>query len=446
MTDNHDIDFAIYNDSYIDYRGGFTFPDFCEATLNSPLPKNISSAPLPCSLNETDGSTNVQDPVDVYLTLDTGISQITSDFNGLNFSTLAEGEAANTATQFWVVTIPRNGSQHAMFFNPNAAYEYDASDAGPRYGSNYGIDYQANTTSMVTQCTYATPECNITHNETGTEDLSIPFHCYDDFSGDLGQTPSTGHERPQGLNMSFYNLVNGAPRNIPVQAQSNPFTFYAATAINSIDLADFQSQSNRSEGRPGNGSLVDAGRGFIAFALKCEATIYDVTFSLVNGSFSSINTAQSTPQKASIVQAPLQVGFGQYHLYEAVRLAVLANNVSVADTMATAFSQTAMALASGVFYPDDNLAQRFRWTVRVTQVPKAPFWYLVVLCLLYAVFGMVMTVVAFYLRRLPGVREQHARLMVEWGPELLEMEESEMKRSGESRSRLERVSEDRGDD
>ena len=449
LKDTNNTDSGIYNDT--DYWGGFTLPDYCDTTLYSPLPQNISSAQLPCSLNETDGSTNVQNPLFVYLTLDTGISQITSDFNGLNFSTLEDGEEKNTATQYWVVTIPHNGSQHAMFFNPNSALEYDASYPGSPYGANYGIDYQANTLSMVTECTYATPECNITHNDTGTEDISIPYHCYDDFSGDLGQTPSTGHERLQGSNMSFYNLVDGTPRNIPVQAQSNPFTFYAATAVNSIDLAGYQSQSDQPEGTPGNGSLVDAGRGFLAFALKCEATIYDVTFSLINGSFANINTTQSTPQKASIVKAPMQVGFGQYHLYEAAALSAVATNASLADTMAKAFSQTAMALASGPFDLDNNIVQRSRWSVRVTQVPKAPFWYLVVVCLVYAMFGMVMTVVAFYLRRVKEVREQHARLMVEWGPVLEEQIEDKALEMVESRSAsttgeiLARRSDDRDD-
>ena len=87
-----------------------------------------------------------------------------------------------------------------------------------------------------------------------------------------------------------------------------------------------------------------------------------------------------------------------------------------------ALSQTGMALASGVFDFDNNVEQRTRWTMDVTRVPKAPFWYLVVVCLLYSAFGIVMAVAAFYLRRVDGVREQQARLMVEWGPELERMD------------------------
>lgn len=407
------------------YQASFTTIDRCDDQLIAPLPQNLSTAPLPCSLNETDSLTNVANPSFVYLTLGTGISQVSSDFNGLNFTHLEDEEQKHTATPYQVVTYsPGANVSHSLLFYPDAAAEDDLSAYG--FGTHYGIDYVANTTSMVTQCTFATQECGIHGATTDSSDgnnISIPYHCYDDFSGNLGQTPATGHERAQGWNMSFYQLVNGTPTNIPVQAQSNPFHFYIATAVNSIDLPDFDSDSDLPEGTPGNGSLVDVGQGFTAFALSCEATIYDVTFSIIDGSFWDFNTSISSPQKASIMQAPLQVGFGQYHLYQAASLAVLANNDSVAETMGKALSQTGMALASGVFDFDHNIQQRFRWTMSVTKVPKAPFFYLVAVCLVYSVFGMVMTALALLLRRRPDVKDQQAKLMVEWGPDLLEMDQ-----------------------
>ncbi len=85
--------------------------------------------------------------------------------------------------------------------------------------------------------------------------------------------------------------------------------------------------------------------------------------------------------------------------------------------MSKAFSQTGMALASGAFEPDDAALARFRWTVTVTDLHKAPFWFLVVVCLVYSMFGLAMTIMAFLLRRTPEVRGHQARLMVQWGPE-----------------------------
>ena len=417
--------------------------DPCEKTITAALPQNISSAPLPCSLNKTNWFTNVANPETAYLTLGTGISQVSSSFNGLNFTSLDDAEDEGTGSSFQVVTyVNRDGLSHSLLFYPDAAAEYDFTDYG--FGPHYGIDYLANSTSMVTQCTFATEECNIHSTDSSNENnISIPFHCYNDFYGDLGRTPFTGHERAQGWNMSFYQSVSGTPLNIPVQTQSNPFHFYAAAAVNSISIGEFEVQSNLTEGSPGNESLVDGGSGFTAFALSCEATIYDVTFSIINGSFSDFNTTKSSPQKASIIQAPLQVGFGLYHLYQSASLAVLATNESVSDTMAKAFSQTGMALASGAFILDNTTEQRYRWQVSVTKVPKAPFFYLVSVCLVYSVFGIMMTILAVCLRRRPEVKDQQARLMVEWGPELLEMDHdrhreekrNEVKREGEADSR-----------
>lgn len=402
------------------YSAGFSAIDGCQDQLTAVLPPNVSAAPLPCSLNGTGNLTNLANPQYVYLTLDTGISQISTDFNGLNFSQLGEGEERNTATPYQIVTYsPNTNASHSLLFYSDAAVEYDLSAQG--LGAHFGIDYVANTTSMVTECTFATQECGIhgeATNSSDGNDISIPFHCYPDFSGNLGQTPATGHERAQGWNMSFYQLTDGKPTNIPVQAQSNPFQFYVATAVNSIDLQTFENET----GRPSDGSLVDAGKGFVAFALTCKATVYDVTFSIVNGSFVGFNPSVSSPQKANIIQAPLQVGFGQYHLYQAASIAVLANNDSVNDTMGKAFSQTGMALASGAFESDFNVQQRLRWNVSITKVPKAPLIFLVVVCLIYSVLGMVMAVLALHLRRRPEVRDQQARLMNEWAPGLLEMD------------------------
>ena len=410
----------------------FGLNDTCNGTLPDTLPPN------PCSLTETNGVTNVAGPDVVYLTLGQGITQINSSFNGINFTSHDNEEAIGQSTALQIVTTLQNGTSHAAFFNVDAAEESDLSG----FGSDFGYDFVANTMSMTTQCTISTRDCGIRALESGLirldqNNISIPFHCYDGFSGNLGQTPETGHERAQGWNMSFYDIVDGSPQIIPVQAQLNPFKFYAVAAVN-INFQDSQ-QSDDSEADPNNGSLVDVGGGFTAFALNCEATVHEVSLSLVNGSFSSFDATNASPEKASLFKGPLQVGFGQYHLYEAARIAVVGNGMSVAESMSTALSQTGMALASGVFVLTADGKARQRWTVTVTKVLKAPFWFLVIVCIVYSVFGMIMTAVAFYLRRQPDIRDHQARLMVEWGPELLKMD-AEGQKDNEKRNR-ERFSE-----
>ena len=397
----------------------------CNDMLNTPLPQNVSSALPPCSLNQTSGLDNVAYPSDVYLILGTGISQLSSNFETTDFASLHNNEIRNTAADFQIVTYTNGSISYSFYFYPDAAQEVDYSDIG--LGSNYGVDYVANTTAMSTSCTFATKKCNIHSAPSSANNISIPYSCYRDFTGNLGRTPNTGHERAQGWNTSFYTLDSSqTPTNIPFQAQSNPFHFYAAAAVNSISYPDLQSEIPSEE----DPNFVNAGLGFTAFALDCEATIHDITFTLINGSFYDFSATPSSPAKASIIQAPLQVGFGQYRLYQAASLAVIATNDSVTDTMGKAFSQTGMALASGAFDFDDNILQRFRWTVRITRVPKAPFFYLVVVCLVYAGFGMVMTAVAVTLRRQPHVKELQARLVAAWGTDSWEEGKGE-RRDGE---------------
>ena len=359
----------------------------------------------------TNGVTNLKNPDFVYHTLEQGISQINSSFNTVNFTFLDYSEAQGSGTRYQIVTTFQNGTLHSILFNPNSAESMFP---------GFDVDFIANTPSMTTQCTMATKECNITPAEPGfnqnENNISIPFYCYDAFSGDLGKTPANGHEKAQGWNMSFYETLDGLPVATLTQTQSNPFSFYVAAALNSID---YGAVHDGSLPNIDDGSLVDVGGGFSAFALNCEATIYDAKYSFVNGSFHSFNTIKASPQKASIIKAPLQVGFGQYHLYEFAKTAVVPNGTSLNDTMSTAFSQTAMALASGVFDYNDTTPARWRRTDTATRVPKAPFWFLVITCLLYAVVGFLMTIVAFILNRTPQIREHQAYLMGQWAPELI---------------------------
>lgn len=429
----------VINNQSVAFSPSVTINTTCDGTLTNPLPQNVSSAPLPCSLIDTNGVTNIAGPEDVYLTLGEGISQINSSFNDVDFSSLDSAEFSGDSTAYQIVTTVQNGTYHSILFNPNAPRETNLTDHG--LGADFGFDYNASTISMTTHCTMTTRDCDIRAVVSASapvdqNNISIPFHCYDDFAGNLGQTPATGHERAQGWNTSFYDMVDAVPRNVPVQAQSNPFKFYVAAAVNSIDYRDLPTLDGLEEG-PDDIGLVDVGGGFVAFAMRCEATIYDVTFSLVDGNFSEFSTKKASPQKASIIKAPLQVGFGQYHLYEAAHVGILNSGRSIADTLSTAFSQTGMALASGVLDFDDNAFIRPRWTVTVTQIQKAPFWFLVVVCLIYSAFGIVMTSVAFLLRRRPEIRNHQARLMMEWAPDIDRIEangEKAMEKRRRSRS------------
>ena len=252
---------------------------------------------------------------------------------------------------------------------------------------------------------------------------SIPFYCSAIFNGDLNQTPLNGLERASGWNMSFYEVVNGVPSTIPYQAQANPFFFYAAAAVDSASFSDI--------GLASTDGFVDGGQGRIAFAVSCNATIYDVQYSMIDGNIAEFKAVSSDPRKASIIQAPLQVGFGQYALFQAAssaasRVFISGNSDSGAgglgpglDYVAKAFSEIGMAAASGAFTYDKNIQQRYRGDITVTRIPFIPFWFLVVSCLLYSLSGIVMFAAAFILHKHQPIRKTQSQLVPKTLPDLL---------------------------
>ena len=387
----------------LDFQGGYTLTSACNATLTTSLPEDISTAPFPCSLNTTDQLLNLAYPPLVYLTLDEGILWQSSDFGDTGLD-----PDDDIADQIVTLTPPITpGSEgfdlsHSFLFNIYATQNNNSMDGEVGNGV---YDYIANTVSMVTQCTFKTQACHLTNASSAAQNLSIPFNCYPDFTGDLGQTPTNGLERVPGWNLSFYELVNGVPENVPVQAQSNPFSFYAAAAVRSVPFEELVGDHDTIQG-----DVVDAGHGRVAFALDCQATIYDVKFSVVNSNISNYTATLSSPAKAAIIKAPLQVGFGQYNLYQQASMAVLSDQSAV-DVMGEAFSQTGMALASGAFLPQQSLAIRPQYLEFITSVPKAPFLYVISACLLYSALGVAMMIGAVNLRRLERIREEQERLM-----------------------------------
>ena len=228
------------------------------------------------------------------------------------------------------------------------------------------------------------------------------------FSGDLNIGPYDGLEQFRGWDTSFYEIYNSSPKNISVASQLNPFYFNATAAVFSTTFQDIAATGDSDIW---NGAIVNAGNNRVAFALSCNATIYDVQYAMINGSIISFNATPSDPRKASIIKGPLQVGFGRHNLFNAANLAVLNFDALIADAMAVSFSQVGIALASGAFNQTLNVQQRYRYDQAFTQVPKAVFWFLVVICLAYAALGLVIFIAAMWLRKTEGYARAQGELL-----------------------------------
>jgi hypothetical protein len=386
------------NDSDVTQLGSFAPWSNCSGTIHSTVgdpfaPSNI----LPCSLsNSTSELLNVADSADVYSLLQSGITPLTAEFNQY-VHILTEQLDSDQGSFIEIVSHFDNKTNrnHAFYYNPFTNVQYDGGNT-----KNGGYDYVANTISMTTDCAPITASCNFPKPNDNGSDLSIPFNCSSMFSGDLNIPPPDGLEQFKGWQSSFYSMSNGLPKNISVASQLNPFTFNVSVAANSASIDQLGGVDVTDH------TIVDVGSQRVAFALSCSATIWDVKYSLINGSIYQFNATPSIPQIASIVKAPLQVGFGRHSLFEAANLAiVLQSTASQIDdwnltrAMEASFSQIGVALSWGAFNYTLNDEVRWRFDMTVTRVPKAPLFFLICTCLLYAVIATAIAIAALCLRR-----------------------------------------------
>ncbi|KAH5458464.1 hypothetical protein HBI30_050100 [Parastagonospora nodorum] len=101
---------------------------------------------------------------------------------------------------------------------------------------------------------------------------------------------------------------------------------------------------------------------------------------------------------AAVSKAPLQTGLSSDFLYEKAAVSVLFSNLTVMDSMALAFSQTFLTLASGVYARALNLEQRLSY-------------FIVVYTFLYAFVALVITVITLSIFWRRNVRELQVQSM-----------------------------------
>ncbi|KAB2108361.1 hypothetical protein AG0111_0g2714 [Alternaria gaisen] len=409
------------------YEAIFEDPDFVHPDLfgsfklnNTICPLNETipdiydeNAPPPCSVYGSSPWTLLDAP-SAYRVLANGLLNQTGGYNNEDFSALTTASVAGAFDNTQLIThIDVNtNEQHILYFNPWSAEE----DSNIQIGSkpalvnqdmeNVGLDYIATTTSVVTKCAPITKDCGI-YNSTNM-DSPIPFRCSDSFYGDLNEIPTNGLERLKGWNTTFFDFNNGTFRKISIASQLNPFSYDVTVVVDSIDI---EGLVRFGDPQVPQGVVVEVGDGRVGFAISCNSTVYDVTYSLVNGSIFAFNTTLAAPSTAAIIKAPLQAGFGSYELFEKAAMSVLLSNSTVMDAMELAFSQTFLALAAGVFAPAPYVKQRWRYDMTVTKMGKGPVLFLVVSMFLYALFVVVFTIVALSLFWRRDVREVQARLI-----------------------------------
>jgi len=148
-----------------------------------------------------------------------------------------------------------------------------------------------------------------------------------------------------------------------------------------------------------------------SWILGCNATVYDATYTWVNGSVNTLSAAPANDSLGGAFAGPFAAGLAQSTLENAVILTRFAkSSPELAKTWLDLFSRSTVAIASGIMAPDTNIEEESRQTRLLARIPKAPLFLLLGLNFLCAIAGLILDLAAAMFSRPVETQDVKARL------------------------------------
>jgi hypothetical protein len=262
------------------------------------------------------------------------------------------------------------------------------------------IDYTANTYAVNSQCTPVTTECKVGYSEAG---VGAKYECPFEFAG----TAYTNAGAANSVTMSYFTDSSGQNNDTDSGSMSNPY-YYAAVAVVNMRNTPSPALINDPEivgGMHGGSTII---------AVWCNATVYDLQYTTVNGTITRFIAELSNGTITKLLQSTQRrTEVGDANLVQAASVAGLGNtSQSISDQFALSYSETALAVASGAFEPRAATESQLRTHILVARVPKAPLGFLVLMNLLLAVLGIVLAIIAWKSLQYCDTGEIQARLSI----------------------------------
>lgn len=257
------------------------------------------------------------------------------------------------------------------------------------------LDWRAKSIGVTTQCENIAKKCM---NNTGIGGLSnSEFRCPkslgfpSDFSGSMGI-----YQGGSAWNWTLF--PNSLPANTSKVQYNlpNPYNFILQAVGTEQLRANLSNDPNM---------VIVSNSFFSNTILRCNATIYDVVYTSINGTItienyqpSNLNMSQSingptifsllsVASKQATLQSFIQSGFS-YALFSSDSVKQMSRS------FADAYSRVTLAFGSVALDPVKTLAEQERTVSLVTCVPKAPLWTLVGLAGLYLILAIILTIIA----------------------------------------------------
>ncbi|RAO72582.1 uncharacterized protein BHQ10_008594 [Talaromyces amestolkiae] len=237
------------------------------------------------------------------------------------------------------------------------------------------VDYKATTFAVTTECEIITSNCNVNFD-------TYTFNCTPSFAGSLSSPGpammayEVSKSSPVGVQyFGDPGLTNNFSATSEVFSPQNPLYFGTwATAQQAVSFADTS----------GTATFDGSGIGS-SWILNCSSTIYEATYTWVNGTVTSFNTSLANGTVGGIFSAGFASGFGTVALENIATIAGFSNSSDgLANVTAAYFSQNSLALSIGAMDLRPGILEQSRSLINLTRVPLVPFYMLIVLKLFYA--------------------------------------------------------------
>lgn len=286
-------------------------------------------------------------------------------------------------------------------------------------------DYQAKTLATTSQCQPMTlKQCGITYAQNNSQ----RFQCNENFVGDLSlpylNTSATGYENQYSANVGLAfsanaaltdvtgRIVNSAVEQIPEATipemyRTNPL-YYGAWAFG---FPGPNLSSNLSSTYMANIDYIPCinttdpaycyGAQFGGlWMLNCSTTVYDLTYTWVNGSVASYNTSLASTDMAALLTGPFVTMSNLYindSLYDAAIVAGAADNsVGIANLFADEYGKLLLAYVVPALEPELVQVQQNRTVVpNVARVPLVPLYLLLATKAIYVIAVIVLAIAAY---------------------------------------------------
>ena len=267
------------------------------------------------------------------------------------------------------------------------------------------VDFVASTVAINTQCKPISKQCNVD----GWAGSTVTYNCSQYFNGSLADAAVTSSSIVAGTDfkmMLFNDSALEQPLDDSIFANTTNPVFVAmigiANGVSSIFSANGSlmplPDPNLVPANLTDSDVVTTRNGGFAFALLCRSTIYDATYTWINGSFNNFTSLTvSNESLAKVINVPEQLNsfFGYPYFVNGAIISVFSSTAQeLADKMSIVYGRTVLGLVAGAFMKSSNLVEQTRNSVLVAVVPYGPFYTLIALNLLPVAIGIVIGLLA----------------------------------------------------